>query len=79
MYDDGKSGDVYWLINSPDDTIGDHHWAVQATPEERLKWVKEKAQQLDEKFRVLIEKTEPSGMKSVTVRDSPRFAARVRK
>ncbi|KXX79909.1 FAD-dependent urate hydroxylase [Madurella mycetomatis] len=62
---DGKvSGDYYWIVHKPDQTVGDpNHWQETATAEQALEWAREKVGELEPPFREAVEKTGVEGVK----------------
>ncbi|KAK4198297.1 hypothetical protein QBC40DRAFT_331621 [Triangularia verruculosa] len=58
-------GEYYWIMSEYDKDVADEkHWTRTMTAEEKLARAKEKAKELREEFRVVVEKTDVEGVKS---------------
>ena len=65
---DGKSAEYYWMIFAADNTVGDpKHWLKAATPEEIYKYSLDKVQELEPKFREIIELAKVEDVKGMVV------------
>lgn len=57
------SADRYWILIRSDHEAGSlDHWAMTATPAERLEFAKKKIEGMHDRFSTVVKETTPEGM-----------------